>query len=52
MKCDVYIRKESYADAVWFCDMNMFQEIIERMTKELTALTPSTMKVKVVTPPE
>ena len=30
----------------------MFQGIGERMTKELTALAPSTMKIKVVAPPE
>ena len=30
----------------------MFQTIAERMTKELTALAPSTMKIKVVAPPE
>ena len=30
----------------------MFQGIVERMTKELTALAPPTMKIKVVTPPE
>merc|ERR1719401_123972 len=29
----------------------MFQGIGERMTKELTALAPSTMKIKVVAPP-
>merc|ERR1711965_29338 len=30
----------------------MFQGVGERMTKELTALAPSTMKIKVVAPPE
>ncbi len=30
----------------------MFPGIGERMTKELTALAPSTMKIKVVAPPE
>jgi len=30
----------------------MFKVTGERMTKELTALTPSTMKAKVVAPPE
>merc|ERR1712204_76112 len=30
----------------------MFAGIGERMTKELTALAPSTMKIKVVAPPE
>merc|ERR1719398_56071 len=30
----------------------MFPGIGERMTKELTALAPSTMKIKVIAPPE
>ena len=30
----------------------MFTGIGERMTKELTALAPSTMKIKVVAPPQ
>ena len=30
----------------------MFQRIVERMTKELTALAPPTMKIKVVAPSE
>ena len=30
----------------------MFAGIGERMTKELSALAPSTMKIKVVAPPE
>ena len=45
MKCDVYIRKESYANAVLSSGATMFQWIFEHMTKELTALAPSTMKL-------
>ena len=30
----------------------MFDDIVERMTKEITALTPPTMKIKVIAPPE
>lgn len=30
----------------------MFQKIGDRMTKEITALAPSTMKINVVAPPE
>ena len=36
-KCDVDIRKESYADVVLPNGTTMFQRIIECMTKELTA---------------
>jgi actin-related protein len=52
MKCDVDIRKDLYANIVLSGGTTMFQGIGERMTKELTALAPSTMKVKVVAPPE
>jgi len=52
MKCDVDIRKDLYANVVMSGGTTMFQGIGERMTKELTALAPSTMKIKVVAPPE
>jgi len=52
MKCDVDIRKDLYANVVLSGGSTMFQGIGERMTKELTALAPSTMKIKVVAPPE
>ena len=44
MKCDVNTRKELYANVV----LSSVQGIVEHMTEELTALAPSTMKVKVV----
>merc|ERR1712066_65524 len=52
MKCDVDIRKDLYANVVLSDGTTMFAGIGERMTKELTALAPSTMKIKVVAPPE
>jgi len=52
MKCDVDIRKDLYANIVLSGGTTMFPGIGERMTKELTALAPSTMKIKVVAPPE
>merc|ERR1712186_140285 len=52
IKCDVDIRKDLYANVVLSGGTTMFQGISERMTKELTALAPSTMKIKVVAPPE
>ena len=46
MKRDIDIRKESYADAVLLSSgTTMFQWIFEHMTKELTALASSTMKL-------
>jgi actin-related protein len=52
MKCDVDIRKDLYANIVLSGGTTMFPGIAERMTKEITALAPSTMKIKVVAPPE
>merc|ERR1712166_536555 len=51
-KCDIDIRRDLYANIVLSGGTTMFQGIGERMTKELTALAPSTMKIKVVAPPE
>lgn len=52
MKCDVDIRKDLYANTVLSGGSNMYAGIAERMTKEITNLAPSTMKVKIITPPE
>jgi actin-related protein len=52
MKCDVDIRKDLYSNIVLSGGTTMFDGISERLTKELTALAPSTMKIKVVAPPE
>ncbi len=51
MKCDVDVRKDSYSNVVLSGGTTMFAGIGERMTKE-AALAPSTMKIKVVAPPE
>jgi actin-related protein len=52
MKCDVDIRKELYNNVVLSGGTTMFTGIAERLHKELTALAPPTIKVKVVAPPE
>jgi actin-related protein len=52
MKCDVDIRKDLYANIVLSGGTTMYPGIAERLTKELTALAPATMKIKVVAPPE
>ncbi|RLN94914.1 hypothetical protein BBJ28_00016716, partial [Nothophytophthora sp. Chile5] len=52
MKCDVDIRKDLYRNIVLSGGNTLYPGIGERMTKELTALAPSAMKVKVVAPPE
>ena len=52
MKCDVDIRKDLYKNIVLSGGTTMFPGIAERMTKEVKALAPSTMEIKVVAPPE
>jgi len=52
MACDVDIRKDLYQNIVCSGGSTMFEGIAERLTKEITALAPPTMTVKVIAPPE
>jgi len=52
MKCDVDIRKDLYGNIVLSGGTTMFDGIAERMEKEIKALAPQTMKIKIVAPPE
>merc|ERR1711920_472715 len=52
MKCDVDLRKDLYANTVLSGGTTMFPGIADRMQKEITALAPSTMKIKIIAPPE
>jgi len=52
MKCDVDIRKDLYANIVLSGGSTMYPGIHERVEKEVTALAPPSMKIKVVAPPE
>ncbi|EGC40048.1 hypothetical protein DICPUDRAFT_74418 [Dictyostelium purpureum] len=52
MKCDVDIRKDLYYNIVLSGGSTIFPGIADRMFKELTALTPSSTRVKIVSPPE
>ncbi|KAL4831687.1 hypothetical protein H8958_014896 [Nasalis larvatus] len=52
MKCDVDIRKDLYANMVLSGGTTMYPGIADRMQKEITALAPSTMKIKIIAPPE
>lgn len=47
MKCDIDIRKDLYANNVLSGGTTMYPGIGDRMQKEITALAPSTMKIKV-----
>merc|ERR1712233_241583 len=46
MKCDVDIRKDLYANTVMSGGTTMYPGIADRMQKEITALAPSTIKIK------
>ncbi|CAA0376321.1 unnamed protein product [Arabidopsis thaliana] len=52
LKCPVDTRRDMYGNILMTGGTTMLHGIKERMTKELTALVPSSMKVKVVVPPE
>ena len=52
MKCDCDIRRDLDLNVVLSGGTTMFSGTGERMTKELTALAPSTMKIKFVAAPE
>ena len=52
MKCDVDIRKDLYNNIVLSGGTSMTSGLNDRLQKEVINLAPSTMKIKVVAPPE
>eukprot|EP00492_Amphilonche_elongata_P000597 TRINITY_DN1345_c0_g1_i1.p1 TRINITY_DN1345_c0_g1~~TRINITY_DN1345_c0_g1_i1.p1 ORF type:complete len:386 (-),score=73.34 TRINITY_DN1345_c0_g1_i1:263-1420(-) len=52
MKCDVDIRRDLYTNTVLSGGTTMFPGIDVRLTKEMTASAPASIKVKIVAPPE
>lgn len=52
MKSDIDIRKDLYGNIVLSGGSTMFPGIADRMSKEINALAPSGVKIKVVAPPE
>merc|ERR1712174_19594 len=52
MKCDVDIRRDLYTNTVLSGGTTMFPGIDVRLTKEMTALAPASIKVKIVASPE
>lgn len=52
MKCDIDIRKDLYSNIVLSGGTSMFPGIADRVTNEITTLAPSSIKVKVIAPPE
>jgi actin len=52
MKCDIDIRKDLYANIVLSGGSTMYPGISDRMQKEIIALAPHTMKIKIIAPAE
>merc|ERR1712242_417214 len=52
MKCDVDIRRDLYGNIVMSGGTTMFTGIPERLEKEMKALAPQGMDIKVIAPPE
>merc|ERR1711885_94695 len=48
----ITIRKDLYANVVLSGGTTMYAGIADRMSKEITALAPASMKVKIIAPPE
>ncbi|XP_070001265.1 actin, cytoplasmic A3a-like [Penaeus vannamei] len=52
MKSDLDIRKDLYGNTVLSGGTTMYPGLADRLTHELSALAPPTMKVKITAPPE
>jgi actin-related protein len=51
-KCDIDVRRELFANIVLSGGTTMFPGFAERLTKELTALVPHGLKIKIIAAPE
>ncbi|CAK90777.1 unnamed protein product (macronuclear) [Paramecium tetraurelia] len=52
MKCDIDVRRDLYNNIVMSGGTTLFSGIPERLSKEMTNLAPTSMKIKVIAPPE
>merc|ERR1711921_61898 len=52
MRCDIDIRKDLFANIVMSGGSTMYPGVADRMQKEITSLAPSTLKIKIIAPPE
>ncbi|KAJ7657599.1 actin family [Mycena rosella] len=52
IKCDLDIRRDLYANVVLSGGSTMFPGIADRMQKELVSMAPSSIRVRIVAPPE
>jgi actin-related protein len=50
--CDIDIRRDLYTNVVLSGGTTMFDKIDVRLSKEISALAPASIKVKIVAPPE
>ena len=51
-RCNVDIHKDLYANMVLAGGTSLFSGWADRLQKEITALAPSTINVKIIAPPE
>lgn len=51
-KCDIDVRRDLYENIILSGGTTMFPGISERLTKEISAMAPSSVKVKVIAPNE
>ncbi|KAJ7081884.1 actin 2 [Mycena belliarum] len=52
LKCDLDIRRDLYGNVVLSGGSTMFPGIADRMQKELTSMAPSSIRIRIVAPPE
>ncbi|XP_046582664.1 actin, cytoskeletal 4-like [Haliotis rubra] len=52
VNCDIDIRKDLYSNVVLSGGSTMYPGLADRMVKELSSIVPSSIKVKVISPPE
>jgi len=52
MKCDVDIRTDLYVNTILAGGSTMFPGMADRMQKEITSLAPSSVRVRIVAPPD
>jgi actin len=52
LKCEIHIRRDLYGNIILAGGSTMFPGMNARLTKEISALAPSTMKIKVKSPQE
>jgi actin len=52
MRCDVDIRRDLFQNIVLSGGTTMFQGLSDRLSKEISALAPSNVRVRIIAPPE